>query len=72
MARPVPTLETGGVLLSYASEDLPAARNLHDALRAARLDVWLPLRPATLRDLARPNAATGCLTQGKARLAVME
>lgn len=35
-----PRIESAGVFLSYASEDLPAARNLRDALNAAGLDVW--------------------------------
>src|SRR5262249_41071095 len=30
----------GAIFLSYASEDLPAARALHDALAARNLEVW--------------------------------
>jgi hypothetical protein len=33
-------LPAGAIFLSYASEDLPAARALHDALRARNLEVW--------------------------------
>lgn len=46
--HPVPKMETGAVFLSYASEDLPAARRLHDALRQAGMDVWFDKAPGTL------------------------
>lgn len=56
-------MEEGAVFISYASEDLPAAQALQDALAQAKLDAWMDkreLQPGENWDLKIRRNIRGC------------